>query len=86
MARPASTNPKKEQVLVRLTEAEKEALDAIEYLDELSAPELLRALLANEIARRQRDPLYAEAIRLRREARLRREGRLVRLPGANEAS
>jgi len=86
MGRPPSPNPKSDQVNVRLTEAQAEALAAIEFLDELSAPELFRALLDAEFVRRQRDPLFVEALRLRREARLRREGRLIRLPSVHEGS
>jgi hypothetical protein len=86
VARPASENPKVDQVNVRLTGTLADALEAIEYIDEISGPELLRSLLAAEITRRERDPLFVAALRVRREARLRRDGRLAHLPTANEGS
>jgi hypothetical protein len=70
-----------------LTDTEIDALAAIQCLDDLSAPELLRSLLADEILRRsERDPAFVQVRRARVEARLRREGKLIQLPSAHEAS
>jgi len=86
MARPRSETPKSVQLNIRLDEEQADALATIDYLYGITSPELVRQLLAAEIVKRRREPLFSEAMKLRTAARLQAEGRLLAIPQADGAS
>jgi hypothetical protein len=86
VGRTSSDTPKNAQFNIRLTHEQIESLRAIEFIDRITGAELIRLLLDAEFERRKNDPLFLQALRLQREAKLRDEGRLAVLPYADGAS
>ena len=65
----------------------KKALEAIEFLDEISTADFVRGLLDQAIAaRRETDRAFTTMLKLRLEKRLEAEGKLKQLPERGSAS
>jgi len=79
MGRPRSNEPKKHQVLVRLTAAEMEVLTAIAHLEGTTPNGLVRRIVAQEVTRMEADPHVRADIANRRAYSEQKDGAVVPL-------
>lgn len=84
MARPRSTAPKTEQLNIRLTESQADALHIIEFLDRTSGVQFVRDLLDDALAARMRTASFQRAAALLREEDAVRSGVVTRLATGGE--
>lgn len=77
MGRPPSDEPKKHQVLARLTAAEMEVLTAIAHLERTTANGLVRRLVEQEVRRMEADPHVRADIANRRAYAAQKDGAVL---------
>lgn len=79
MPRPRSADPKTEPVLIRLTTAEHEVLEAVAHLEHCTPTAFVRSLVTAELHRRAEDRHVKADIRNRREYSASRGGPITTL-------
>jgi hypothetical protein len=77
-------NSRTEQVNFRLTTEEHDVLSALSFLEESSAPEVLRSVVARFLAQKAHDPQVKPALRALQERRGVKSGRVASLPQVEE--
>jgi hypothetical protein len=82
------TRRRTKQVNVRLTAEQNDILSALVFLEECSAPEVLRPVITAFLAQQRKDPQVQEALHALEERRGRKSGRVasLRKPQANPTS
>jgi hypothetical protein len=75
-----------EQVNFRLTQEEHDVLSALAFLEETSAPEVLRSVVLRFLAQKSKDPQVKLALRALQERRGIKSGRVASLPQVDEGS
>jgi hypothetical protein len=70
----------KPQVNVLLTQEEKDLLDAVAFVEEVSAPEVLRPVVLAYLTKQRNDPDVMAALKAMQSRRARKSGTLADLP------
>lgn len=82
----AKSSARTEQVNFRLTQEEHDVLSALVFLEEASAPEVLRSVVLRFLAQKAKDPQVKLALRALQERRGITSGRVASLPQVDEGS